>query len=149
MQKEIIMPLPWNPGFKHGKSHDRIYRIWKMMKHRCSNKNYSQYKDYGGRGISFCNEWNKFENFYKDMGDPPSKDFFLDRIDNNGNYYKSNCKWSTRIEQQNNTRRTRFLILNNEKKSIPEWSRFLGLKQGTIHRRLERDWSEEESLSLI
>ena len=88
-------------AIKHGMEGTRTYKSWAMMKCRCLNKNYTQYKDYGGRGITICKEWLIFENFYRDMGKRP-EGMSIDRIDNNGNYCKSNCKWSTPKEQNNN-----------------------------------------------
>lgn len=86
--------------------HREAYISWCSMKQRCNDPNVKDYKNYGGRGISYCTEWEKFVNFYLDMGDPPL-DYFgerltLDRKDVNGNYTKENCKWSTRSEQQRN-----------------------------------------------
>lgn len=88
-------------GFKHGKHLDRIYIAWHNMKARCYQLSCSEYENYGGRGITVCDRWMNFENFYKDMGDPP-KGKSLDRIDNDGNYEPGNCKWSTPKEQANN-----------------------------------------------
>lgn len=81
-----------------------VYMAWGNLKSRCTNPNDSRYSYYGGRGITFCAEWNSFENFYKDMFPTWVKGLSLDRIDNNGNYCKANCKWSTKQEQANNRR---------------------------------------------
>jgi hypothetical protein len=94
----------------HGKSRPnartRVYSSWVSMKQRCLNENNDRYRDYGGRGIKVCNEWMTFRNFYNDMGDRPEGKT-IDRIDNNGNYEKSNCKWSTHDEQCLNRREKR------------------------------------------
>lgn len=91
----------------HGKTKTIEYKIWSSMKARCNNAKTKVYADYGGRGITVCPEWlNSFETFYSDMGPRPSKDYSLDRKDNDKGYYKENCKWATRVEQQNNTRAT-------------------------------------------
>lgn len=97
-------------GLKHGHSPNgkksTSYISWYSMKQRCLNPNNRYYKYYGGRGITICERWMKFENFLEDMGERP-KELSLDRIDNDGNYEPSNCKWSTRKEQQNNRRSRR------------------------------------------
>lgn len=88
----------------HGLSRTPIYCVWVNMVQRCCNKNQQSYKGYGGRGITICDEWvNSFEQFYSDMGARP-EGFSLDRIDNDGLYCKSNCRWATREQQQNNQR---------------------------------------------
>ena len=85
----------------HGKYGIRAYWAWAEMKKRCDNPKQVFYYRYGGRGITYQDNWAKFENFYKDMGDCPDKKE-LDRIDNNGNYEKGNCRWVTHKENCNN-----------------------------------------------
>lgn len=90
---------------KHGMCTSPEYRAWQRMKQRCYWKKGFAYSYYGGRGIKVCDRWlNSFENFYADMGDRPSPELSLDRIDSNGNYEPSNCRWATRSQQSRNSR---------------------------------------------
>lgn len=89
----------------HGLSKNNIYAIWSNMKARCNNPKHEKFKDYGGRGIKVCKEWNdSFINFLNDMGFQPNKSYSIDRIDVDGNYCPENCKWSTPLEQSKNKR---------------------------------------------
>jgi hypothetical protein len=86
----------------HGMTNTKTYRAWCSMMQRCYNQKNVRYGRYGGRGIVVCEEWGDFRNFYKDMGDKPSPDHSIDRINNDGNYEPGNCRWATRSEQQRN-----------------------------------------------
>ena len=107
LQKEIAKNLAIKKFTKHNNYKNKLYQTWSDMKQRCLNKNNKHYKDYGGRGIKVCNRWlNSFENFLQDMGQKPNG-YSLDRINNNGNYEPSNCRWGTPIQQIHNRRITK------------------------------------------
>lgn len=90
-----------------GRSFHPLYKCWTDMKYRTSNPNCPQYKDYGGRGITVCDEWkDDFWMFVYHVGPKPGPEYSLDRVDNDYIYCPENCKWSTQKEQMNNTRRS-------------------------------------------
>ena len=125
---------------------NRAYRSWEAMKSRCLNTSAKDYPNYGGRGITVCDSWLKFENFYQDMGDRPEGSS-IDRIDNKGNYEPGNCKWSTPKEQQDNRRNTlHFNIDGVDVISTQTASEVTGLNAKTIATRKHRGWSDEDLL---
>ena len=133
----------------HGLSATRVYRIWKAMKNRCLRSTDPFFHRYGGRGIRVDERWLKFENFYSDMGEPPTDKHSLDRVDGDGHYTLANCRWATPTEQQNNRSTNRLLTVNGETATIAEWSRRTGLAKSTIRERLQRKWSAAEAIRKV
>lgn len=134
----------------HSKSRSRVYRIWGSMISRCSYKKAKGYERYGGRGIQVCNRWLKFENFFADMGDPPGKEYSLDRINNNLNYEPSNCRWATRLQQANNKRTSVLITYQGKTQTLSQWAQELKIHKATLTSRLKtRNWSIEKALSTI
>ena len=130
----------------HGKSGDRVYRIYRNMMARCADATLPRY---GGRGVKVCEHWlQSFENFYEDMGDPPTRCHSIERKNNNGDYCPSNCRWATRKEQNRNTSRNIFLEFGGERLVLKDWAIRLGLCEATLRGRLRRGWTVEEVLSV-
>ena len=117
------------------------------MKTRCSNKNASNYKDYGGRGISYCERWGEFLNFFADMGERP-EGTTLDRIDNNGNYEPGNCRWVAQVVQHNNKRSNRLITVDGFTRTAAHWARLLGVSRHVVLERLKLGWPEELAVTV-
>ncbi len=115
------------------------------MKQRCYDKKNSNYRLYGGRGVIVCERWLVFENFYTDMGNRPSGEHSLDRIDNDGDYSKDNCKWSSRYEQSRNKRNN---VKYNGECAI-DASRRLGGNDWLVAIRISRGWSKKKAFTTL
>lgn len=136
------------PSYKHGGWNTAEYRIWAIMKDRCGNPKSPQYQRYGGRGIYVCDRWKQsFGNFIEDMGPRPSSNHSIDRIDNDGPYSPDNCRWATRIEQQNNRSTTMRLTYNNETHTTTEWAKLVGISSDCIRSRINAGWPVERALA--
>jgi UTP-glucose-1-phosphate uridylyltransferase len=115
---------------------------------RCHNSRVEKYQDYGARGIVVCERWRSFESFLADMGEKPSPTHSIDRIDVNGNYELSTCRWSTPSEQANNKRGTVRITLDGRTQTLSEWSAETGLAPGTIARRIRAyRWDVRDALT--
>lgn len=132
----------------HGKWNSPIYHVWNMMKQRCTLSSNRSYKNYGGRGIKVCEDWQTFENFYRDMGDPPFPGASLDRKDSNGDYCKDNVVWATREEQANNTRKSVRFEYQGVKYTIKELAEKFGINKNSLASRLYgQGMSVEEAIN--
>lgn len=116
-----------------------LYDSYLKMKGRCYNVKRKDYERYGGRGIIVCDRWlESFDNYYEDMGNKPSPNHSVDRIDNNGNYEPSNCKWSTYAEQNRNRRDSFWVEHGGKRMVISDWAKLLGIDRGSIKARLKK-----------
>ena len=131
---------------KHGMYGTPIYRVWANMKARCNNPKTKSYINYGGLGISYSSAWEEFNGFYLDMGDIPDKSYTLERVNNDADYSKENCKWATRKEQANNTRQTVLIEIDGVTKCYHDWCKYYGLGPCTVYYRLKKGMSVEEAL---
>ena len=141
----------------HNQRHTVLYSVWRGLRQRCNNPKHASYHNYGGRGITVCEEWDKsFQAFYdwsyangystENQKDEKLK-LTIDRIDNNGNYEPSNCRWVDRKTQTRNMRTTRFITFNGQNKSVSEWCEIYGIKLQTFNTRIRNGWSIEEALT--
>lgn len=129
----------------HGKYKTRLYRIWRGMISRCYNKNADNHKNYGGRGIMVCDEWNEFEPFYNwSIDSDYSDDLTLDRINVDGNYEPSNCRWADIKTQANNKTNSNIITYRGKTHTVAEWSNILNINVETLHTRLNRGWDIEK-----
>ena len=137
----------------HGGSGTRLYRIWRAMRERCLVPRCKEYKHYGARGISVCDEWLDFANFrdwaMRNGYDPAAErgKSTIDRIDVNGNYEPNNCRFVDMAAQNRNTRRSWMIEYNGKTQCISDWARELGIKRLTLRYRLKSGWSIERAFT--
>lgn len=128
------------------KDNQKIYKVWSGIKQRCFNPNSNRYKNYGGRGISICDEWkNSFETFCKWALENGYKEgLSIDRIDHEKNYEPSNCRWTDEITQQNNRTNNTLYEYEGETHTLTEWSRIKGIKPKTFCTRWRRGYRGQD-----
>lgn len=134
-------------GRKLSAGERRSYMTWQAMTQRCSNPKSPKWHRYGERGIAICERWRKFDNFLADMGERP-KGMTLDRINNDGDYEPSNCRWATPMTQGNNRGNNRIVKVGDETMTISEASRRLGGGRSSVRYRLSNGWSEQDAVSI-
>ena len=128
----------------HGKSGIKEYSVWDAMIQRCTNVNHKNYHNYGGRGITVCDRWKKFEHFYEDMGE--ANGLSLDRVDNDKGYSRDNCRWATQKVQANNMRTNVIITVDGVTKTRQEWSIISGISSENIRSRMRDGWSEKDAV---
>lgn len=119
----------------HGMTNTPEFKIWSLIKERCLKPNCKAWKWYGGKGITLCDRWLKFENFYADMGPRPSEKHSVDRVDNTRGYSPDNCRWATDIQQANN--RTNNVLITREgvTQTMKQWAQQLGIPYAVVKAR--------------
>jgi len=140
-------------SIKHGHQRNRkatkIYNVWAAIIQRCTNANDKHYKNYGGRGITICKRWRKFENFNEDMGKGWKRGLTIERKNNEKGYYPDNCEWVTQKEQNRNRRNNLLITCFGKTKLLIKWSEETGIPYGTLRRRIfEHYWSIEKALTM-
>lgn len=127
-----------------------VYIAWINMIRRCEVETCSEYKHYGARGITVCPEWkNSFVTFFEwSLRNGWEEGLSIDRIDVNGNYEPSNCRWTTMLVQQNNRRNNSLITFEGRTQTEAQWCRELKISRGVIGRRLRSGWSIEEALTI-
>lgn len=134
----------------HNLRHTKLYEVWKTMKQRCFNPNNKHFNKWGGRGITVCVEWkNNFQSFYEwSMNNGYKEGLSIDRINNNGNYEPSNCRWADKIVQCNNTRQNKLFEINGVKKTIHQWSLEYDISVNLVRQRIYvRKWDLLKALT--
>ena len=133
---------------KHGMFGTRIYNIWAGFRRRCYDKKVDAYKWYGAKGITYCKEWDKFENFYEwAKNNGYNDDLTIDRIDVNGNYCPENCRWIPIEEQARNKTSNTVVEYNGEKRCLSEWAEEYNINYETLLTRIRRGFPFEEVLN--
>lgn len=132
---------------KHGQHGTLTYMRWKSMLQRCTNPAASNYKHYGGKGVTVCDRWRSFEAFVADMGACPGPSMTVDRKRNSAGYEPGNCRWATKAQQ--NAHRSNVLQLTHAGRTLnaTQWAAELGLSANTLRSRLRLGWTVERALT--
>lgn len=147
------MPIRKGGKYRHGYYGTSFYVRWGAVKSRCSNRKHPAYHRYGGRGIK--HPWRMFEDFYNDMYDSyvehvavhGEKNTQLDRIDNNADYSKENCRWVTPQQNARNRNDNKWITFRGETKCLKEWAEIIGGSKNLLHERFRKGWSVDRALT--
>lgn len=143
----LLLNGPVRHGHARSGHHSKTYRTWSQMIYRCSNPEDDSFKHYGGRGIKVCPRWADFENFLADMGERPDG-VTIERVDNNGNYEPSNCRWASAKDQCRNRRSNRIFTINGTTACLAEFCENHGQPYAVVNMRINKlGWSIERALT--
>jgi len=150
-QKERMRARAHANNFRHGHTRKGLrsstYASWQSMIQRCENTNMDSFTRYGGRGIKVCDRWRvSFNDFLKDMGERPSREYSVDRIDNSKGYDPSNCRWATRRQQCQNRASSRIITIGSESMCGAEWSRKSGIPYASMMSRIRKGWDVTKAI---
>ena len=151
LSREIHNKIAKKLFTRHGLNNTKLNAVWKGMKKRCFNENSTEYINYGGRGITMCPEWsNDFETFYMwAISNGYQEGLSIDRIDNNGNYEPSNCRWITRQEQAYNRRSNKLLLYNGEYLPMKLIAKMENVDYDKFRYYITKNFSVEEAINKI
>lgn len=149
LQKEKASERIADANKTHGMFGTRLYRIWSGMVTRCENPNHPYYGRYGGRGIRICPEWREDNSRFFEWANSSgyADGLTIDRINNDGNYEPSNCRWIPDDEQQRNRSSCHFVKIGGLELSLKEWSELLNISYNTVLSRLRYGWSDFDALT--
>lgn len=138
----------------HGDSNSRLYRVFISMIDRCERKGHVQYANYGGRGIKVCEEWRHDYSAFREWALASGYDdgaahgkCTIDRIDPDGDYSPTNCRFTSMVEQNNNKRNNRLVTIDGKTQSVTQWCRELGLNSKTVNSRIHMGWEPVDALT--
>ena len=145
LKKEFLI----NRNLKHGHSNTKLYKVWRMMKQRCFDKNNNRYSNYGGRGIKVCAQWLVFDLFYEwAINNGFKEGLTIERRNNNGNYEPENCTWISLQEQAINRRTNKHIEFNGKVLVLQQWSELLRIDYDVLQWRLSHGWSVERAFKM-
>lgn len=148
LQKEARVQSSVKHGHYKNRKQSKTYKAWSGIIQRCNNPRNGRYHRYGKRGITVCKRWVEFKNFLEDMGKKPTDKHSIDRVNNNGNYCKSNCKWSLPKEQARNRKTNRMITYKGKTQCLVAWAEEIGIHHQTLLNRIVKlNWPIEKALT--
>jgi len=147
-EKNVIVHTTHSLSRDQEGNRTKLYHVWDGIKQRCSNQNSTFYKDYGGRGIQVCEDWDDYQNFHQwAISNGYKEGLTIERKDVNKGYFSENCCWATQQQQARNKRSNHKLTFHRETKILVEWAEELGINPYILSNRLRRGWSVERALT--